>query len=135
MKKVLCFGTFDILHDGHKEFLKDAKKYGNFLIVNVISDKLVYENKKKYIINKQIDRIKNLKKLGIVDKIIKVSDNLEENLKMIGSLKPDVIVFGYDQKTDFRDKLKDFLDSVNIKPEYKESKEFAGGIHSSHLRK
>ena len=44
------FGTFDILHKGHEEFLKDAKSQGDFLIVNVVSDKLVYENKEKYLL-------------------------------------------------------------------------------------
>jgi len=133
MKKVLCFGTFDILHEGHKEFLKDAKGYGDFLIVNVISDNLVYENKKRYPVNKQDERIRNLVKLGIADKIIKVSDNLEDNHEIICSIKPDVILFGYDQKSEFLNRLKEFLSSRNINPEYKVSKEFAGGIHSSHL--
>ncbi|MFA4953512.1 MAG: adenylyltransferase/cytidyltransferase family protein [Candidatus Pacearchaeota archaeon] len=135
MKKVLCFGTFDILHEGHKEFFKYARKYGNFLIVSVISDKIVYENKKKYPLNFQDERIKRLEELNVVDRIIKASDNLEENLKLLSSLKPDVVVFGYDQKSYFEKTLRKFLNSVGINPEYKRSDEFAGGIHSSHLRR
>jgi len=38
-KKVMVFGTFDIFHPGHRSFLNQAKKYGNYLIVVVARDK------------------------------------------------------------------------------------------------
>ena len=133
MKKVICFGTFDILHEGHKEFLKDAKKQGDYLDVIIISNKAVFENKGEYPINSQEKRIENLGKLKIADKIIKVSDDLESNLGLIRFINPDVIVFGYDQQTNFEKRLKDFLDFNGLKPEYYLSKEFAGGIHSKDI--
>ena len=133
MTKVICFGTFDILHEGHTRFLEDAKKQGDYLDVIIISNKAVFENKGKYPINSQEKRIENLGKLKIADKIIKVSDDLGSNLGLISSINPDVIVFGYDQQTNFEKRLKDFLDSNGLKPEYYISKEFAGGIHSKNL--
>ncbi|MEK6833632.1 MAG: adenylyltransferase/cytidyltransferase family protein [Nanoarchaeota archaeon] len=131
MKKVLCFGTFDILHKGHEEFLIDAKAHGDFLIVIIVSDKLAYENKKRFPRNNQKARAINLKKLGLADRIIAVSDNKEDNLKLIKKINPDIIVFGYDQNSNFIKELKKFLKKEGIKIKYYKSKEFAEGIHSS----
>jgi cytidyltransferase-like protein len=134
MKKVLCFGTFDILHKGHEEFLKDARAQGDFLIVNVVSDRLVYENKGRYPRNNQKTRAINLRKLGLADRIIAVSDNEGKNLKLISQINPNIIVIGYDQESDFIRKLKEFLKREGIKVEYYKSKEFADGIHSSLIK-
>ncbi|HUS48665.1 MAG TPA: adenylyltransferase/cytidyltransferase family protein [Candidatus Paceibacterota bacterium] len=130
MKKVLCFGTFDILHKGHEEFLRDAKAQSDFLIVLVISDNLVYENKKRFPRNNQKTRAINLRKLGLANKIIAVSDDTEKNINLIKKINPDVIVLGYDQNSDFLEELKKY----KLKTKYYKSKKFAGGIHSSLIK-
>lgn len=122
MKKVLCFGTFDILHQGHKEFFEDAKKQGNFLGVIVISDKTVYENKKHYPVNNQETRAKNLKQIKVIDEVIQVGDNLNSNLRLIKSFSPDVIAFGYDQKTEIENQIINYLNSRKLFPEIYHSK-------------
>ena len=38
MKKVMTFGSFDVLHKGHEHYLKEAKSYGDYLIVVVARD-------------------------------------------------------------------------------------------------
>ena len=38
MKKVIVFGTFDILHKGHLDFFKQAKAHGDFLAVVIGRD-------------------------------------------------------------------------------------------------
>jgi len=134
MKKVLCWGTFDLLHEGHKEFFKDAKKQGDYLVVVVISDKTVYENKRRYPINNQKQRAEALRNVEIIDKIIEVSKDLDSNFKLIKTIKPAVIVFGYDQKSLIEQRVKEYLNSQKMYPKYHYSKEFAGGKHSSHLR-
>jgi len=130
MKKVLCFGTFDILHKGHREFLIDAKEKGDFLIVIVIHDDAVYENKKSFPKNNQKIRALNLKKLGMADKIIGTSNNKDNNIKLIKKLNPNTIVLGYDQKSKFISLLKNEFK----KTKFIKSKEFAGGIHTSKLK-
>ena len=66
MKKVFVSGTFDILHKGHIEFLKDAKNQGDNLSVIVISDNSVYENKRRYPVNNQEKRIENITNSSIL---------------------------------------------------------------------
>ena len=38
MKKVITYGTFDLLHTGHINILRRAKEYGDYLIVAISSD-------------------------------------------------------------------------------------------------
>ncbi len=135
MKTVFCWGTFDILHQGHIDFIKDAKTRGEYLYVVVISDNAVYQNKRKFPKNNQEARVKTLQKTGLVDKVLAASDNLESNFEMIASLNPSIFVFGYDQQTPVEERLIRYLSQQGLKPEYYISKEFAGGIHTTHIRR
>lgn len=96
MKKVLVFGTFDILHLGHAHFLKKAKKYGDHLTVVVARDATVRKIKGQKAIFCENSRLNNLKKLNIANKVR--LGNLGDKYKVITDEKPDVIALGYDQK-------------------------------------
>ena len=130
MKKILCSGVFDFLHEGHVEFLKDAKAQGDYLMVMVLLDKNVYERKGFFPVNSQEKRAEAVRELGFVDEVIIVDKCLKEKLEFIKSLKPDVIALGYDQEGEIIEKLKEELKGV----EFYRSKEFAGGVHSSDFR-
>jgi len=132
-KRVFCWGSFDRLHKGHLEFLKDAKSGGSELFVIVIADKSVSENKQKIPAQKQSERARALLASKIPDHVVEVGENLAENLEKIAALKPDVFVFGYDQQTEIEERLKEFLKAKGLKTEFVISREFAGGIHSSRL--
>jgi len=106
MKKVLAFGTFDILHPGHKHALKEAKKYGNHLTVIVARDATVCHVKGQKAVFKEKTRLKNLKELNIVDKVR--LGCLGNKYKVIDDENPDIIALGYDQIF-FVDKLKDVV--------------------------
>jgi septum formation protein len=93
--KVLVAGTFDIFHLGHLYFFKEAKKYGDELIVIVGSDFIIKKNGKKLVHN-QKERTEIIKNLKIVDKVILgKKNNVIDNIKKI---KPNLICIGYDQK-------------------------------------
>ena len=96
MKKVMVFGTFDILHKGHKNFFKQAGKYGDYLIVVVARDKTVKEVKGKLPRHNEKIRKSNLVKVKLADKII--LGNLKDKYLKIREESPDVICLGYDQK-------------------------------------
>ncbi len=102
MKKVMCFGTFDILHEGHEFFLKEAKKLGECLVVAVARDSTVLAVKKRKPLNNEAVRVMNLQKIGIADKV--VLGYADDKLRIIEEEKPGIICLGYDQ-TSFTDNL------------------------------
>jgi FAD synthetase len=95
MVKVMAFGTFDILHPGHLSYLKQAKKYGDYLIVVVARDKNVLEIKKRLPRQGEKIRLAEIKKTGLADKVI--LGQLKNKLAVVEKFKPDVICLGYDQ--------------------------------------
>ena len=93
--KVLCAGTFDILHPGHLFFLKEAKKYGDELIVIIARDKTVETEKKRKTIFDENARLELLSSLKFVDKAL-LGDE-KDKLKIVEEIKPDIIVIGPNQ--------------------------------------
>jgi glycerol-3-phosphate cytidylyltransferase len=69
-KVIYVDGTFDLLHPGHIAFLKECKKYGNYLIVGVISDQNVQSYKRIPILSLD-HRCIMLENIIMVDKVIK----------------------------------------------------------------
>ena len=49
MKKVITYGTYDLLHQGHINLLKRAKALGDHLIVGVTNDNFDRESGKRYV--------------------------------------------------------------------------------------
>ena len=115
MKKVLVFGTFDILHPGHEYFLKKAKEHGDFLVAVVARDLTVKQVKKLMPDNNELERLKAVKKLDMVDDAVLGSMD-SDKYKIIEKIKPDVICLGYDQKA-FVDNLQAELEKRGLKPE------------------
>ena len=96
-KQVIVFtnGCFDIIHSGHLDLLKEAKSYGDKLIVGLNSDKSVSKLKgpERPIIG-QSERKKILSALKFVDEVIIFNE--ENPLKLIKKLKPSILVKGAD---------------------------------------
>lgn len=92
-KKVMCFGTFDLLHLGHLNYFKQAKKYGDYLIVVVARDKTKL-NQNKAVVFTERERLELIKSLKIVDEA--VLGHVGNHLKVIVEKKSDVICLGYD---------------------------------------
>lgn len=111
MKKVMVFGTFDLLHKGHKSFLKQAKKNGDYLIALVARDVNVIILKKRELHESENTRLEKISKLSYVDEAI--LGNKRINMGPIKRINPDIICLGYDQ-TYFLDKLKKFLDESDL---------------------
>lgn len=110
MIKVMCFGTFDLLHSGHLSYLRQAKKYGDLLLAVVARDENVVKIKNKAPVDNLKLRIKNLKESGLVD--IVVAGNLEDKYQVIREEKPDIICLGYDQSVDLEELQKNFTGKI-----------------------
>jgi len=96
MKKVMVFGTFDILHPGHIHMFKEAKEYGDFLIIIIARDKTVCDVKSKKPVNNENIRLKNVSDLKIGDKVR--LGCVGDKYQSIREENPDIIAIGYDQK-------------------------------------
>lgn len=107
MKKILVFGTFDLLHKGHLNFFEQARKYGDYLIAVIGRDKVVKELKGKKPRNNEMKRLNKIKKLKIVNSAF--LGYTRDKYKIIEKIKPSVICLGYDQNSftkDLRKELK-----------------------------
>jgi len=94
-KIVFTNGCFDIIHAGHVDYLEEAKSFGDFLIVGMNSDESVRKIKgEKRPIVPEDYRARVLEGLKAVDCVFIFDD--ETPLKVIETVKPDVLVKGAD---------------------------------------
>lgn len=96
MKKVLVFGSFDPLHEGHNFFLRTAKKYGDLLLVAVARDDYLNRFKKKEPHLNQKERLRRVRETGIPNKVF-LSDEEPGSFRIIKETCPGVICLGHDQ--------------------------------------
>jgi rfaE bifunctional protein nucleotidyltransferase chain/domain len=96
-KIIFTNGCFDILHYGHAKYLEEAKRKGDILIVGVNGDASVkrLKGKNRPIVNEK-DRMSLIASLQSVD--YAVLFNEDTPLKVIETLKPNVLVKGADWK-------------------------------------
>ena len=92
-KIVLVHGVFDLIHKGHIEYFKEAKKFGEILVASVTADKYVNKGVNRPYFNSQ-DRIKFLTELELIDFVI-LSQN-KSSVEIINSLKPNFYIKGPD---------------------------------------
>ena len=104
--KVLVFGTFDILHEGHMNFLREARKHGNYLTVVISRDSTVLEVKGRYPEKRERERLGNIRKLRLADRVL--LGNHGDKYRIIEDIKPDIICLGYDQEA-FTENLEEEL--------------------------
>ena len=95
MKKVITYGTFDLLHNGHINILKRAKAMGDYLVVGVTSEDYDYNRGKLNVAQSLMERIENVKKTGYADEII-VEEYFGQKVADIQKYNIDTFVIGSD---------------------------------------
>lgn len=95
MKKVLTHGVFDLLHNGHLAYLNSAKKFGDYLIVSITTDRFVNKGPGRPHFNHH-QRADMLRALSVVDEVV-ISDS-PTAVSVINDIKPDFYVKGPDYK-------------------------------------
>lgn len=98
MKTVMVFGVFDNLHPGHRVFLRQAKRHGNALIVVVARDRAVQMLKGRKPHHSERQRTARIRALPDVARVV-LGDAEQGSYRVLKRYRPDVICFGYDQKT------------------------------------
>lgn len=95
--RVVCAGTFDHLHLGHINFLKQAKALGDELIVIIARDENVKRIKEIIPDHNEIQRKENVEKTGIPDRVI-LGFTDKDIFLILEELAPDIVALGYDQR-------------------------------------
>jgi len=93
---VFTNGCFDIIHIGHVRYLREARTFGDLLVVGINSDRSVSIIKPDRPVNSQDQRAEVLASLEMVD-YVTIFDQ-ETPYELIKSLQPDVLVKGGDWK-------------------------------------
>ena len=131
MKKVMVFGVFDGLHEGHRAFLKEAKQCGDYLIAVLAHDHVVEHLKGRLPRLNFADRFEHLKKEDLIDEIA-IGDGNLGTWSVLEKYKPDVIALGYDQES-LGEALDEYLKNVDWYPEVKVMRDYEGNKNHSSI--
>ncbi len=112
MKKVITYGTFDLLHYGHINLLKRAKAQGDYLIVALSTDEFNWDCKQKKCYFTYEERKKLLEAVRYVDLVIP-EENWEQKVSDVQEFRVDTFVMGDDWEGKF-DFLKEYCDVVYL---------------------
>lgn len=95
MKKVITYGTYDLLHQGHINLLRRAKELGDYLIVGVTSDSFDRGRGKLNVRNNVLERVEAVKAIGYADEVI-IEDYLGQKIDDIQKYDVDIFAIGSD---------------------------------------
>ena len=132
--RIMVFGTFDILHKGHLNFFKQARKLSSkpYLIVSVARDVNVKKIKGNKPSLNEKKRLSLVKKTGLADKVVLGAP--DDYISHIIRYKPQIIALGYDQRA-YTQNLKYILKKRGLIVRIKRLKAFRPQIHKSSILK
>lgn len=134
MKVVMVFGTFDGLHDGHRFFLREARRQGSVLIVVVAQDAVAKNLKRRLPMHSLSERLEALQKSGLANQTI-AGDTKLGKWSAISTFQPNVVAVGYDQNH-LEGALREFIAKENLSVALVKISAYGGDrLHSRFLRK
>lgn len=95
MIKVITYGTYDLLHQGHINLLRRAKELGDYLIVGVTSDSFDKGRGKLNVRNNVLERVEAVKATGYADEVI-IEDYIGQKIDDIQRYDVDIFAIGSD---------------------------------------
>ena len=112
MKKVITYGTYDLLHEGHVNLLRRAKELGDYLIVGVTSDSFDRGRGKLNVRNNVLERVEAVRQTGYADEIV-IEDYIGQKIDDIQKYNVDIFAIGSDWEGKF-DYLNEFAEVVYL---------------------
>ena len=112
MTRVITYGTYDLLHQGHVNLLRRAKELGDYLIVGVTSDSFDRGRGKLNVRNNVLERVEAVRRTGYADEII-IEDYLGQKIDDIQKYDVDIFAIGSDWEGKF-DYLNEFCKVVYL---------------------
>lgn len=112
MTRVITYGTYDLLHQGHINLLKRAKALGDYLIVGVTNDNFDRDRGKLNVRNNVLERVEAVKATGLADQII-IEDYVGQKIDDVQKYDVDIFAIGSDWEGKF-DYLNEFCKVVYL---------------------
>ena len=112
MRKVITYGTFDLLHYGHINLLQRAKELGDYLIVALSTDEFNWDEKQKKCYFTYEERKRLLEAIRYVDLVIPETC-WEQKAEDVKEVKVDIFVMGDDWEGKF-DFLKEYCEVIYL---------------------
>ena len=112
MKRVITYGTFDLLHYGHINLLRRARAVGDYLIVALSTEEFNWREKQKKCYFTYEQRKELLESIRYVDLVIP-EENWEQKRRDVKLYQADIMVMGDDWKGKF-----DFLEEEGAEVVY-----------------
>lgn len=112
MKKVITYGTYDMLHYGHLNLLKQANALGEYLIVGVTSDNFDIDRGKLNVQHNVLERIQAVKDTGLANEVL-IEEYVGQKIDDIQRFGIDVFAIGSDWEGEF-DYLKEYCEVVYL---------------------
>lgn len=112
MTKVITYGTYDLLHQGHINLLRRAKELGDYLIVGVTNDSFDRNRGKLNVRNNVLERVEAVRATGYADLII-IEDYVGQKIDDIQKYNVDIFAIGSDWEGKF-DYLNEFCKVVYL---------------------
>jgi FAD synthetase len=116
MTRIMVFGTFDMVHEGHADFFRQARELAQdpYLIVSVARDGIVRRIKGAHPRRSEAERRALLERNTLVDEVVLGQE--AGYVEHILEAKPDIIALGYDQEGEYVERLERDLMSAGIRP-------------------
>lgn len=124
MKKVITYGTYDLLHRGHIRLLERARELGDYLVVGVTADSFDRGRGKINVVQSLAERMEAVRSTGLADEII-VEEYEGQKIDDIQRLGIDIFTVGSDWAGKF-DYLSEYCEVVYL--------ERTEGVSSSEIR-
>jgi len=96
MTRVIAFGAFDPLHEGHIDFLRQAKALGDHLTVVVAHDSAIVAHKHRDAKQSEEERMNAIRVLPFVDEVI-LGRKTAHKYHIFDEVQFDIIAMGYNQ--------------------------------------
>ena len=109
MTRIMLFGTFDMLHDGHLDLFRQARALAPdpHLIVSIARDSAVTRIKGAAPKHNELERAALVEKRDLVDEVVLGDES--GFIDHIKKARPEIIALGYDQRGEYVDRLRSEL--------------------------
>ena len=114
MTRIMVFGTFDMIHQGHEDLFRQARALAPnpYLIVSVARDVSVRRIKGAASRHSEDERLDAIARHALVDDAL--LGDIEGHMQHIKAVNPDIIALGYDQMGEYVDHLEEELRAAHM---------------------